>query len=71
MFKVDVDFLAESLYDANEERYSEDAPQDLDVKKALNECIDFEKLNSMIPKLWYPNGKFQLITKADLLEFIN
>lgn len=42
-----------------------------DIDLALRDCIDFDRLNSRIPKLHYRNGKELIITKADLLEFIN
>lgn len=69
MFTLNADNLAEMLYNNKEERYSEDAPQDEVIIKALKECIDFEKLNSKIPKLYYPNNKFVTITKKDLIEY--
>lgn len=39
------------------------------ILNAIKECCDFDKLNSMIPKLWYeiPTEKF-VITKKDLLD---
>lgn len=68
MFKLKAIDVAEMLYNNNEERYSEDAPEEEKIVKALKECVDWDKLNSMIPQLYYPNGKFVTITKKDLLE---
>ncbi len=70
MFKLDASRLEELLYNSDEERYSEDAPESDRIKKALDDCVDFEKLNKMIPKLYYPSNKFEMITKKDLLESI-
>jgi len=70
MFKLDVYKIQEMLFNNNEERYSEEGNEDTKIIKALNECIDFEKLNSMIPILWY-GGKTKKITKADLLEYVS
>ena len=33
--------------------------------------IDFEKLKEELPKLYYPNNKFEIITKADLVEWFS
>ena len=71
MFKLDANELDELLHNSNEERYSEDGDEGRKIKEALNECIDFEKLNSMIPKMYYPTNKFVTLTKQDLLDFIN
>ena len=52
-----------------EEFSEQNCDQEYDlILKAIKECCDFEKLNSMIPKLWYeiPSQKFK-ITKQDLL----
>lgn len=70
MFKVTAEILTDYLCDANEERFPEDGDQDMDIKKALLAAVDFEKLNSMIPKLYY-GGKNATITKADLIEYIS
>lgn len=69
MFKLDAEELQEMLFNSNEERYSEEGNEDKKIIKALNECIDFEKLNSMIPKLWYGRKTIK-ITKKDLLEYV-
>lgn len=39
------------------------------IKNAIKESIDIDKLNSLIPKLWYGNGKKFKITKKDLLAY--
>jgi len=54
----------------NEEKFSEErAEYEWDeVIKALEASIDFEKLNSMVPKLNYPTKHQQVLTKQDLLD---
>ncbi len=70
MFQLDSEGLSDLLYNNNDERYDEDATQFDDVTKALKQSVDFDKLNSMIPKLWYPNGKFITVTKMDIVEYV-
>lgn len=41
------------------------------IHKAIRQGIDIVKMNSLIPELYYPNGKKFKITKKDLLEYIN
>lgn len=46
-------------------------PKDLGneiIDEALKQSIDIDKLNALIPKLWYPNGKFVTVTKQDLID---
>lgn len=70
MFVLKAADIEEMLFNNNEDRYSEDSPQSEQIIKALNECVDFEKLNSKIPVLWFGGGEKFTITKADLLEYI-
>lgn len=68
---LSADLLAELIRDSHDERFSEDdSDGEFDkIVKILSENIDFEKINSEIPKLWYPSKrKFQL-TKADIVTF--
>lgn len=60
--------MCQLLADANEDRLSEDDDEQVKVIKALKEAIDFEKLNSLLPKLYYPNCTYDIITKQDLLD---
>ena len=51
-------------------------PEDCDdvcasIEKAFKESIDLVKLNELMPKLYYPNGTKEKITKQDLLDYIN
>jgi hypothetical protein len=71
IFKVDADSLCQLLADANEDRLSEDFDEEAKVLEALKETIDFEKLKEALPKLCYPNGKFETITKADLVKWFS
>lgn len=71
VFKVDAEELSELLLDCNEERLSEnfDDSDEKKIKKAITESCDFEKLKDLLPKYYYPNGKFVTITKKDLIEW--
>ena len=63
------ELIAESLEGELEERLSEDNYEgELNqIIAALKNNIDFDKLNSKMPKLWYPNGTFESFTKAELI----
>jgi hypothetical protein len=41
------------------------------IKNAVTQSIDVDKLNSLLPELWYPTNKKIVITKADLAEYIS
>ena len=71
IFNVDADSLCQLLADANEDRLSEDFDEEARVLKALKETIDFDKLKEALPKLYYPNNKFETITKADFVEWFS
>lgn len=71
IFNIDADNLCQLLADANEDRLSEDFDEEARVLKALKEIIDFEKLKEALPKLYYPNNKFETITKADLVKWFS
>ena len=71
IFDVDAEKLCQLLADANEDRLSEDFNEEANVLKALKESIDFNKLKDALPKLYYPNNKFETITKADLVEWFS
>ena len=71
IFNIDADNLCQLLADANEDRLSEDFDEEANVLKALKEAIDFEKLKDALPKLYYPNNKFETITKADMVELFS
>lgn len=68
IFNICAENLCQLLADANEERLSYDFDEEEKILQALKETINFEKLNDALPKLYYPNNKFQTITKADLAE---
>ena len=71
IFNIDADNLCQLLADANEDRLSEDFDEEAKVLKALKEVIDFDKLKESLPKLYYPNGKYEFITKSDLVEWFS
>ena len=71
IFNIDADNLCQLLADANEDRLSEDFDEESMVLMALKETIDFEKLKELLPKHYYPNGNFETITKADLVEWFS
>ena len=66
-----IQYSADYLAQLSEDDYSEnnDEQEYRIIKDALNECIDFEKLNSMIPKLYYWTRKKEILTKKDLFDY--
>jgi len=69
MFTLNYSKLHEMIVDNFEERFTEDGNEDGQILRAINECFDFEKFNSKIPKFYYPNSSFKIITKKELIEF--
>ncbi len=64
-----VTFSAEWMVNRiDEERFSEDGDEQSDICKILEDCIDFDKINSKIPELYYPKYKSIKMTKEDLLK---
>ena len=61
--------LGQMILDNNEDRFPEDGNEYEKIEKALRECVDFEKLNLMMPEVYYPNGKMEKVTKKDIIEF--
>jgi len=56
----------------DEERFSELKcdEEKTAICKILDEHIDFDKINWLIPKLYYPKGKKTIVTKQQLLEWV-
>lgn len=65
IFKLNADWICERI---DEERFTEDGDEIEKIEDALNKYIDFDKVNQMIPKLWYPTRNKLEITKADLYQ---
>jgi len=62
-----VDAICEQT-DHFEERFPEESDKVFEqIKTAIRKSIDVNKLNELLPKLYYPNGKKGILTKQDLL----
>jgi hypothetical protein len=66
--KLEPEQLTEWIMDQWEERQSEDGFEYDKVEKVIKENIDFDKINSLLPKLWYPNGKEITFTYEQIME---
>jgi len=53
----------------DEERFSEEGDESEKVADTLLKYIDFEKVNSMMPKMYYPIGPKYILTKKDIIEY--
>ena len=65
--------MRESLANGNEDRFpEEDYGEKLynQIKTALKAGIDIEKINALMPELYYPSGEFGVLTKQDLLDAV-
>lgn len=75
IFTLKKEFVVSAIIektDTWEERFPEDSDRLFEeIKKAIEQSIDIEKMNSLLPELYYPNGKKFKITKKDLLEYIS
>lgn len=69
IFDITAESLCQILADTNEDRLTEDFDEEERVLNALRQSIDFDKLKDLLPKLHYPNGKFIIVNKVDLLEW--
>jgi len=69
IFDLDAETLCKIISQCSEERLSEDENEEDKIIKALEKCVDFEKLKKELPKLYYPNWEYETITKADLLKY--
>ena len=68
MFQMNLGKLVGILLDFHEDSLPEDCDENI-IDKALTESIDFDKLNSLIPKYYYTNGEFVTVTKQDLIDY--
>lgn len=74
IFKLEEKFVINAVLeqtDTWEERFPEDSDHTFEqIKKAIKGSIDIDKLNSLLPELYYLNGEKFEITKQDLLNHI-
>jgi Ni2+-binding GTPase involved in maturation of urease and hydrogenase len=81
IFVLNKEDLINAIYQKIEELHSDserfpDSECDFDntlksIKNAITQSIDVDKLNSLLPGLWYPTKKKIVITKADLAEYVS
>lgn len=67
VFTLSVDFITDAI---NEERFTEEGREIDEINEALSNNIDFEKINALIPNIYYPTRTEFFVTKADLINFI-
>jgi hypothetical protein len=66
-----IGIITESLCDMNDDRLPEEPDNMIEkIKQALSQSIDLDKLKKAMPEMWYPSGKFNKLTKQDLLDAI-
>lgn len=67
ILKLDSEWIIDRI---DEERFTENGDEIEKLEDILKKYIDFDKVNSMIPKLWYETYKKVEITKADLYSYL-
>ena len=75
MFVLKKSFVVDAINqqtDRWEDRYPEDPSGKLldEIEKAIESGIDVDKINSLIPELYYPTEEFVTITKQDLIDWV-
>ena len=66
---LDGSVIAERAFD--EDRFTEEMADDQEkIAKILDAHIDFEKINSLLPKIWYPSNRKVIFTKQELIDEI-
>jgi hypothetical protein len=69
--QLNAESLTEWIMDQWEDRQSEDGLEYEKVEKVLTENIDLDKINALLPKLWYPNGKQIVFTYEQIMNEVN
>ena len=73
IFVLKKDFIKDVIIEQTE-RWDDRFPEEPDsvfddIEEAINQSIDIDKLNELLPSLYYPNGKTQVVTKSDLIQY--
>lgn len=68
--KIDAEWITERI---DEERFSENGCDEefSKIMEILNENCDFEKINSLLPKLYYSDRSKHYFTKQDLIDAVS
>lgn len=66
---LDGSVIAERAFD--EDRFTEEMADDQEkIAKILDDNIDFQKINDLLPKIWYPSNRKVVFTKQELIDEI-
>ena len=73
MFQLKEEHVIDAIFNVGADRFEERWPedperQDEEFRAAIKSSIDMDKLNSLVPKLYYPSDQTFTITKQDLLD---
>lgn len=74
MFNVSENDLKQMFVDWTD-KHEDEFPEESDrifkeLEAAIIESVDLDKLNSLIPELYYPNQNKFKITKQDIIEYL-
>lgn len=73
IFVLKKDFVLGAVMNATdkwEERFPEDSGDVFkQIEKAVGDSIDIDKMNELLPSLWYPSDSKVVVTKQDLIDY--
>lgn len=69
MIELTHEEVAVMLSDNYVERMDEDANQYDDILIAIQKSFNVDLFNELMPNMYYPTGKKQIITRKDLIEY--
>ncbi len=74
IFQFEQKFVVDAIVqqtDTWEERFPEESDSTFEaIEKAIKAGIDIDKINSLLPSIWYPTDGEFIITKQDLIDYI-
>lgn len=74
IFTLKKSFIVDAVVNKTD-AYGDRFPEESDsvfkqIEIAIEQAIDIDKLNEMLPELYYPSGKFFIINRNHLFDFI-
>lgn len=66
-FTLSTDWIMKYI---GEERFDEDSDTHEKCYDLLERCIDYDRINSLVPEMYYATKEKFTITKQDLLDYI-
>jgi hypothetical protein len=71
IFQLNSRIMFNLLWEAFIDNSSEDGNEWDNVEDLIKDNMNFDAINSVAPKLWWSNGIKHIITKEEILKYIN